>query len=165
MRNTGAVERPHSCHPERSEGSSNSRRISIAKILRCAQNDRTSLFQQPHTSHISERCRGATPLRGEGCRGETLSSDSGRLGVGFQVPVTSWGSRPTMNVVRFLPRCRTGAAEANQRGRSRRCGIRTSLHRRTRTSSEAETANSLPPGQGQNSVRGVCDRQLTAYSQ
>ena len=42
-----AVEKPHSCHPfdrlrassERSEGSSNSRRIILSKILRCAQND------------------------------------------------------------------------------------------------------------------------------
>jgi hypothetical protein len=63
-----AVEKPHSCHPERSEGSSNSRRIILSKILRgvhpeckdssaspqndCgkrrAQNDERSLFQQPH---------------------------------------------------------------------------------------------------------------------
>jgi hypothetical protein len=35
----GAVEKPHLCHPERSEGSSNSRRIILSKILRCAQND------------------------------------------------------------------------------------------------------------------------------
>jgi len=41
----GAVEKPHSCHPERSEGSSNSRRIIIAKILRCAQNDKRRLLQ------------------------------------------------------------------------------------------------------------------------
>ena len=48
----GAVEKPHSCHPERSEGSSNSRRINIAKILRCAQNDKRRLLQQPHCPHF-----------------------------------------------------------------------------------------------------------------
>ena len=36
---SGPVERPHLCHPERSEGSSNSRRIILSRILRCAQND------------------------------------------------------------------------------------------------------------------------------
>ena len=48
IRDGGAVEKPHSCHPERSEGSSNSRRIILSKILRCAQNDESGLLQQPH---------------------------------------------------------------------------------------------------------------------
>jgi hypothetical protein len=51
IRDSGPVEKLHLCHPERSEGSSNSRRINIAKILRCAQNDKRRLLQQPH-SHL-----------------------------------------------------------------------------------------------------------------
>jgi len=49
----GAVEKPHSCRPERSEGSSNSRRIIIAKILRCAQNDKRRPFQQPQITQTT----------------------------------------------------------------------------------------------------------------
>ena len=65
----GAVEEPHSCHPERSEGSSNSRRINIAKILRCAQNDKRRLLQQPH----------CPPFSAVACVSQQWAGDVGRL--------------------------------------------------------------------------------------
>ena len=61
MRDSGAVEKPHSCPPERSEGSSNSRRIIIPKILRCAQNDERRSSSTVPQSPIRVRVARAFP--------------------------------------------------------------------------------------------------------